>query len=643
MTKRSSTKKPQASEVLPPWAEFGRVGKIQSWIEELKKIKESEPTANDWRLMGRGVVVCHPVEDLRTPLVNKIAQEAGYEYVALSGENFFEWVHEGKPLPNDKPTIFHVEQGVWSGKIEEDKKAAEELVAFQTNEIPKYLATLPANLVAVFVVTSQSYADLEPPLRAVGAFDRRFDIAEFTLPELGAWFLNLVGTDLCDDSLFLDTGKVGKLINDEFDDRRRQRLISLYLQRLANRECRKVYFDDLVYFAVHGGSETENAPEDNAAMLHRIAVHEAGHALISILDSNGRNIPDFASIVPGSHFKGIVTDSYAYSFALTGRYTYEDSRHKIRVQLAGRVAEAVALGPTHVGTFAARTDLRNATIWAKELVGMYGFSAEQENPDAIRDNLAVIEDEASASEAAHIEQQTRLFLKRQYEAVELMILENKAFLDAITHALLEKQVLNQTDISAIYRDIQRGTHQTPLTDRTSNFTPINPLLTKIVEHMTGEYTLEVQGISPLHDSALSENVRDQLHAYMTKHLLQHDHGVAIYALNKSPLLYAANLLATFSGVPLDQLIGNAIQTDTEFQRITFALGKLHEASVYFDDTHGLSNDKRLEGLFGLERAMGTTKLGAVICDRNALLDERFQEYCLRKGIEIVTLNQQTDR
>lgn len=621
------------------WPEFGRVGRIKDWAKELRKIKDSQPTANDWRLVGRAVVISHPVEELRTPLVQQIAHEAGYGYVALSGEDFFEWVHDLKPVPYENPVIIHVSQHVWSGKIDDDKKAAEELVDFQTREIPKYLASLLDNQAIVFVVTGKSYADLVPPLRSVGSFDRRFDVAEFTPVEIGTWFLGQIGLELCEESLYLEPCKVGKLVSDEFDDRRRQRLIALHLQRLAHREDRKLCFDDLVYFAVHGGSEIEHAPEEDAAMLYRIAVHEAGHALVSILDSNGRNIPDFASIVSSGHFKGVVTDSYAYSYSLTGRYTYEDSRHKIRVQLAGRVAEAVALGPTHVGTFAARTDLRNATIWAKELVGLYGFSAEQENPDAIRDNLAVIEDEASASEAAHIEQQARLLLKRQYEAVEVMILENKALLDAITDALLEKQVLNQADISAIFRNIQRGDAQAPLADRTSNFTPINPLLTKVVEHMTGEYTLDEQGIARSKLTAISDNVRAQLHACVTKHLLQHDHGIVVYALNKSPLLYAANLLATFSDLSLDQLIGNAKQTDAEFQKITFALGKLHEASVYFDDTHGLSSDKRLEGLFRLERTMGTTKLTAVICDRNELLDSRFQEYCARKNIEIVVLDQ----
>ena len=461
MAETTENKKPRINKALPAWAEFGRVGKIQNWVVELKKIKVAQPSANDWRLMGRGVVVCHPIEELRIPLIQQVAHEADYEYLPLSGEAFFEWVHEKKAVPYDKPVIIHVAQHVWSRKIEDDKKAAEELVDFQTNEVPKYLASLPDDQAVVFVVTGRSYADLVPQLRTVGSFDRRFDVAEFTMEEVGTWFLAQIGLELCDDSMLLDLGKIGRLANDEFDDRRRQRLIALHLQRLAHRECRKVCFDDLVYFAVHGGSETEHVPEEDPATLYRIAVHEAGHALVSIIDSEGRNVPDYASIMPGSFFKGVVSDSYAYALSLTGRYTYEDSRHKIRVQLAGRIAEAIVFGATRVGTFTARSDLRNATTWAKELVGMYGFSAEQEIPSTIRDNLAVIDDEATDSEAAHIENQTRILLKRQYEAVELMVLSNRQLLDEITDALLNQRILNQADLAKLwnYHGLSRRNNQ----------------------------------------------------------------------------------------------------------------------------------------------------------------------------------------
>ena len=229
MTQREQTQ-PEAS--FCPWAEFGHVAKIQSWIEELKTIKDSQPTANTWRLMGRAVMICHPVEELRKPLIQKIALEAGYDYLWISGETFFEWAHECKSIPGGVPVIVHVEQGIWSGKIEDNKKAAEELAAFQANDLPDYFSSLPNDLIAIFVITGKSYAELNPSIRTVGSFDRRFDIAEPTLVDLGAWFLNQVGNEICDESLLKDTGRVGKLIYDEFDNRRRQRLIALHLNAL---------------------------------------------------------------------------------------------------------------------------------------------------------------------------------------------------------------------------------------------------------------------------------------------------------------------------------------------------------------------------------------------------------------------------
>ena len=123
MTHQEQTQREQS---FCPWAEFGHIAKIQGWIEELKKIKGSQPTAKDWRLMGRAVMICHPIDELRKPLVKKIAHEAGYDYLWISGETFFEWAHECKSIPVGVPVIIHVEQGVWSGKIEDNKKAAEE-------------------------------------------------------------------------------------------------------------------------------------------------------------------------------------------------------------------------------------------------------------------------------------------------------------------------------------------------------------------------------------------------------------------------------------------------------------------------------------------------------------------------------------
>ena len=621
-----------------PWAEFGHVAKIQGWIDELKKLKNSEPTAKDWQLMGRAVMICHPIDELRKPLIQKIAYESGYDYLWISGETFFEWAHECKLIPGGAPVIVHVEQGIWSGKIEDNKKAAEELAEFQVNDLPNYLSGLPNDLIAVFVITGKSYTDLNPSIRTVGSIDRRFDIAEPTLLDLGSWFLNQVGTELCDESLLKDTGRVGKLVNDEFEDRRRQRLIALHLQRRANREARQLSFDDLVYFAVHGGSETEHAPEEDAEMLHRIAVHEAGHALISILDSNGRNIPDFASITPGGHFKGVVADSYAYSLALTGRYTYEDSRHKVRVQLAGRIAESTVLGATKVGTFGARSDLRNATTWAKELMGLCGFSPEQENPDAIRDNLAVIDDDPSASEAAHIEVQTRLFLKRQYEAVELMILNNRTLLDLITQELLDKRVLNQADLDGLMSKQETMPLVNLVSEKVSAFIALNPLLTELSDLISGKNATDVQGITRAQISDLTADNRSKICAAIQKHIFLNERCIVFYVLNKTAYHYAGNIIAMFSALTLDQLFGGLL-SDQESKRMLETFHRFLDAPVFFDETHSLNSNERVEGLLRLKRANYLKGIGAIICDRKASLAQDFIDYCARESIDLIMLEQ----
>ena len=621
-----------------PWAEFGHVAKIQGWIDELKKLKNSEPTAKDWQLMGRAVMICHPIDELRKPLIQKIAYESGYDYLWISGETFFEWAHECKSIPGGAPVIVHVEQGIWSGKIEDNKKAAEELAEFQVNDLPNYLSGLPNDLIAVFVITGISYTDLNPSIRTVGSIDRRFDIAEPTLLDLGSWFLNQVGTELCDESLLKDTGRVGKLVNDEFEDRRRQRLIALHLQRRANREARQLSFDDLVYFAVHGGSETEHAPEEDAEMLHRIAVHEAGHALISILDSNGRNIPDFASITPGGHFKGVVADSYAYSLALTGRYTYEDSRHKVRVQLAGRIAESTVLGATKVGTFGARSDLRNATTWAKELMGLCGFSPEQENPDAIRDNLAVIDDDPSASEAAHIEVQTRLFLKRQYEAVELMILNNRTLLDLITQELLDKRVLNQADLDGLMSKQETMPLVNLVSEKVSAFIALNPLLTELSDLISGKNATDVQGITRAQISDLTADNRSKICAAIQKHIFLNERCIVFYVLNKTAYHYAGNIIAMFSALTLDQLFGGLL-SDQESKRMLETFHRFLDAPVFFDETHSLNSNERVEGLLRLKRANYLKGIGAIICDRKASLAQDFIDYCARESIDLIMLEQ----
>lgn len=430
------------------WSAFGRVENIQSWVDELRYAFTNTINADAWRILGRAVMICHPDQDHHLELVRKVATEAEMNLVECTADEFVTWVNE-KRLPSEQsPTLVYAPLGDWSAKYGDVSEQPEAIQTFRKC-LPNYLAEIDPKFPLVFVTSGSSYAHLDPTLRTVGVFDRRFDVPEPTHVELGNIFLLEVGLPLCDESLSEHAAKVGRLIQIEFNEKRRYRLIALAMQRLAHREKRKLTFNDLVYFSVFGGGEGDTPQETDPKHLNRVAIHEVGHAIVAILDSAGDNLPDYLGIISNDDFHGNVTESFSFDQARYGHYSFRDSCHKIRVALAGRVAESIFLGPENVCSFGARTDLRNAANWAKDLMGKCGFAAAYGNTHPHAINLAVTDSEPTHSEAAYLEGQARDFLAKQYEIVEALIRSNLGLFDAMKEAVLEKRVLTQADISAI--------------------------------------------------------------------------------------------------------------------------------------------------------------------------------------------------
>lgn len=430
------------------WAGFGNVSVLRQWAEELREMQVSECDSTLWRMIGRFVMVAYPIQSKRKSLLALVAEEAGLEFLEMEGSALIELVMHGQTPSLEKPTLIFIELGEWSTKTGDEKPATSEITEFRTKLSP-YLASLDPACKLVFVTTGDSYNEIDPSLRKAGCIDRRLIISKPTLEETGNAFIDLVGRKICGESLQNDPAKVGKLIFEEFDDERRQGLIAVGMERTAYRERRQVEFSDLVHFAIHGSGEGEPTPEIDKEMLRRVAVHEAGHALVCFLDSNGRNIPDYISIMPGHQFRGVVADSYGYMESLHGKYTYEDSRHKIRSTLAGRAAEAVVFGPTKVGSFGARADLVNASTWAKELVGACGFPEDIDTAPCISSNLLVNDEELSQSEQEHSETLAREYLKIQFEYVTKLLAENRSLMDLIVGKLMKNPVLFREDLLGV--------------------------------------------------------------------------------------------------------------------------------------------------------------------------------------------------
>jgi ATP-dependent Zn protease len=71
--------------------------------------------------------------------------------------------------------------------------------------------------------------------------------------------------------------------------------------------------------------------------------------------------------------------------------------------------------------------------------------------------LAVVINEASTSEAAHVEGMVRGFLQKIFEETLQVLAQHRAYLDCLVEALTERHFLLQEDLQALYEGLQATT------------------------------------------------------------------------------------------------------------------------------------------------------------------------------------------
>ena len=429
------------------WKNMGNVEVLKKWAQQLKALKEAGG-AEQWELIGRFVMLVHPIESNRLRLLELLAHESGFKFITGDGDVLVKKVLSDEPYIVNGAALVYVPQGKWSAVSDSDEPALDSLRLFR-RKLGDYLNRYSSQTNTIFVTAGDSYSDLNVELRTAGAIDRRFLIPRPSFADIGNSFLDLVGRSLCANSLIKFPERVGMLLAIEFDDERRQGLVALSMRRIARDTSRRLTYEDLLHVGVRGSGEIDLVRERDEKMLKRVAIHEAGHALIAYFDSDGLNVPDYVTVLPGHQFMGVSADSYGYMGAIHGKHTYEDSRHKIRVLLAGRAAESLVLGRTKVGTFGAKSDLINASNIAKELMGSCGFSDDIDFVDCASRNLLVHDDEPSQSEQARTEGLARKYLAYQYKQVEKILQTTSELLVELSEQLIRKQVLFQGDVKNI--------------------------------------------------------------------------------------------------------------------------------------------------------------------------------------------------
>jgi cell division protease FtsH len=183
----------------------------------------------------------------------------------------------------------------------------------------------------------------------------------------------------------------------------------------------------------------------SAADRERTAYHEAGHALVGMLNPHADPVRK-VSIIPRGVALGV---TFASPEAERFSHDEDSLRAKIQVALGGRVAEQVVFG---VVTTGAELDIAQLTDVARAMVGRWGMSS------AIGP-LLVLADRSQAApfapadgpseETRHtLDAEARRLVEESVDAVHALLVAHRPQLDALATALMDHETLDEVEAYA---------------------------------------------------------------------------------------------------------------------------------------------------------------------------------------------------
>jgi hypothetical protein len=437
-----------AEEEIRPWEGFSGCEAVRAWAEDLKSVLSCKSDRQEWALAGRAAVIVNEDMNYCREILQRVASDNGLNFSVIAANE----VMDMSPLSGLKqfaPTLVYLEPGRWmkaKGDRDESERIAENVRNFQTS-LADWLKGFDPKSPVIYVVSTGKLESIAKCLRNVGGFERFMSLPEQPMETLAEKFLDQIGKACCSESLLSSPGKLGKLLKSETDNQRK--LAVLCIQRLQRRKNRLLEFIDLVHAFSHSLQEEGASAIEMDELRQQVAYHEAGHAVVAMLDSDGRNIPEYTSIVPSVAFTGIVVESYAFHHVHDDLNTYRNLRHNIRVCLAARAAEEVAFGIENVSS-ASSGDLENASRSAFKAFLYWGFVPQMETGLRAARNLGVVFGPASDSEMSHAEVLVREFLEQEYEAAKFMLEQNRSLLDAVAVRLISDPILDQQELGEIF-------------------------------------------------------------------------------------------------------------------------------------------------------------------------------------------------
>ena len=441
---------------------FKDVAGVDEAKEELQEIIEFLKEPQKFQKLGgripKGVLLMGPPGTGKTLLARAVAGEANVPFFSISGSDFVEmFVGVGASRVRDlfeqgkknAPCIVFIDEidavgrhrgaGLGGGHDEREQTLNQLLVemdGFESNE-------------GVILVAATNRPDvLDPALLRPGRFDRRIVVNrpdvkgregilkvhtrkipmsdDVDVPVLARGTSGFSGADLAN------------LVNEA----------ALNAARYNRKTVRMVDFEFAKDKVLMGSERRSMIISDEEKKI--TAVHEAGHALLSVLLPHADDLHK-VTIIPRGMALGLtqqlpVDEKHNYS----RDYLID----QIAILLGGRIAEEITMSGSM--TTGAGNDLERATELARRMVCEWGMSeamgpltfGKKEEQIFLGREIAQHQD-YSEDTALQIDQEVKRFVTDNYERARKVLSEHKASLEKVAAELLVREVLDGEQVRRI--------------------------------------------------------------------------------------------------------------------------------------------------------------------------------------------------
>jgi cell division protease FtsH len=440
---------------------FSDVAGVDEAKDEVLEIIEFLKDPRKFQKLGgripKGVLIVGPPGTGKTLLAKAIAGEASVPFFSISGSDFVEmFVGVGASRVRDlfeqgkkhAPCIIFIDEidavgrlrgaGLGGGHDEREQTLNQLLVemdGFDTTE-------------GVILVAATNRPDvLDPALLRPGRFDRQVVVNR---PDLkGRTEILKVHTKKVPIATNVELEKIARG-TPGFSGADLENLVNeaaLWAARLNKKEVEVVDFEMAKDKVLMGAERKSLILSDEEKRT--TAYHEAGHALIAKLIP-GTDPVHKVTIIPRGRALGVtmqlpIDDRHGYSKAYL--------INQLAILMGGRVAEELVLKEMTTG---AGNDLERATDLARKMVCEWGMSEKmgpltfgKQNEQVFLGREMGSQRDFSDQIAMEIDQEVRRLVTENYDRAKRLLTENMASLKRLAEALLEKEVLDGSDIDQI--------------------------------------------------------------------------------------------------------------------------------------------------------------------------------------------------